>query len=39
MDFYIRACGRYPIYGVVQPGLKLLDVGKTASLVEAEKFI
>lgn len=39
MDFYLKACRRYPIYGVVAPALKLLDVGKTDSLPKADKFL
>ena len=36
IDFYLRACAAYPIYGVVAPGLTLVDVGKIESLAEAE---
>ncbi len=39
IDFYLSLCDRFPIYGYVQPGLELLDVGKQYTLVEAEKFI
>lgn len=38
MDFYIRSCGRYPIYGVPSPGLTLVDVGKFDTLPEAERI-
>ena len=37
IDFYLEACARYPIYGVLAPGLKLVDVGKSETLPEAEK--
>lgn len=37
MDFYLEACGRYPIYGVPAPGLQLVDVGKIETLPEAER--
>ncbi len=35
MDFYLKACDRYPIYAAVQPGLRLLDVGKPDTLALA----
>lgn len=38
-DFYIRECGNWPIRGIQVPGLRILDVGKTESLKEAEIFI
>lgn len=38
MDFYLKICDRYPVYGVTPPHLRLLDVGKLASLAEAENF-
>ena len=38
MDFYIRQCARYPIYGVLAQDLKLVDVGKLDSLSQAEAF-
>lgn len=37
MDFYLRACADYPIYGVVAQGLTLVDVGKIDTLSEAER--
>ena len=37
VDFYLRACAEYPIYGVVPESLTLVDVGKLDSLAEAEK--
>ncbi len=39
IDFYLSVCDKYPIYGHIQPGLELLDVGKQYTLAEAEKFI
>ena len=37
MDFYLKACATYPIYGVAVPGLRLVDVGKIETLSQAEK--
>lgn len=37
-DFYVRECGRHCVKGLCIPGLKILDVGKTDSLKEAEIF-
>lgn len=37
MDFYLRACAQYPIYGVVAQDLTLVDVGKIDTLSEAER--
>ena len=28
MDFYLKICNRYPVYGFVPSGLELVDVGK-----------
>ena len=39
IDFYLQACTDEPIYGFVQPGLRLLDVGKPESLRQAETFL
>jgi len=36
MDFYLKACAEYPIYGVVPEGLSLVDVGKIDTLPAAE---
>ena len=36
MDFYLKACASYPVYGVVPPALKMVDVGKLETLEEAE---
>ena len=35
VDFYLRACAEYPIYGVVPENLTLVDVGKLDSLAQA----
>ena len=37
MDFYLKACDRYPIYGVPATDLTLVDVGKIDTLDEAER--
>ena len=39
IDFYLSVCDRHPIYGYVQPGLRLMDVGKLDTLSAAESFI
>lgn len=39
MDFYLEMCAKAHIKGVVQPGLKLLDVGKLNTLHEAERYV
>lgn len=39
IDFYLSLCDKEPIYGYVQPDLRLLDVGKLDTLEEAEKWI
>ena len=39
IDFYLWACARYDIYGVVSDGLELIDVGKSDSLSQAESMI
>ena len=39
IDFYLSVCDREPIYGHLQPGLRLLDVGKTSTLSVAESFL
>lgn len=39
MDFYLKACDRYPIYAAVSSGLQLLDVGKLDTLAAAEAFL
>ena len=39
IDFYLKVCATEPIYGYVQPDLRLIDVGKLDTLSEAEAFI
>lgn len=39
IDFYLDQCAHHPIYGYVQPGLRMIDVGKLDSLDEADKLI
>ena len=39
MDFYLKVCDRYPIYGYAPDSLNILDVGKIDSLPQAEGFI
>ena len=36
VDFYIKVCDRYPIYGAVAKDLQLVDVGKFETLPQAE---
>ena len=36
MDFYLKACARYPIRGYIAEDLKMVDVGKIDTLPEAE---
>ena len=38
MDFYLGICGRFPVYGMLQKSLRLMDVGKIETLSEAEKL-
>lgn len=38
IDFYLKVCDRVPVYGYVQPGLQILDVGKAGALEQAERF-
>ena len=37
VDFYLKACAEYPIYGVVPPDFTMVDVGKKETLSEAER--
>ncbi len=37
MDFYIQACADYPVYAVVPPDFRMVDVGKKETLSEAER--
>ena len=39
IDFYLKACDRYPIYAAIPPALRLLDVGKQDTLAAAEDFL
>ena len=39
IDFYLSVCHTHVIRGYVQPGLCLMDVGKTDTLAKAEEFI
>ena len=39
VDFYLKAAGEYPIYGYAPAGLKILDVGKPATLLEGHSFL
>ncbi|MDO5761916.1 MAG: sugar phosphate nucleotidyltransferase [Bacteroidales bacterium] len=39
IDFYLSICDKTPIRCTIQPGLRLLDVGKLNSLEEAESFV
>jgi aminoglycoside/choline kinase family phosphotransferase/CTP:molybdopterin cytidylyltransferase MocA len=39
IDFYLKVCKDEPIYGYLQPDLRLIDVGKLDTLSEAENFI
>lgn len=39
MDFYLKVCDRYPIYGYVPERLNLVDVGKLDTLARAEDFM
>lgn len=38
IDFYLSICNQHPIYGYVQSGLQLMDVGKMETIAEAEAF-
>ena len=39
IDFYLKVCDKESVYGYIQPGLRLLDVGKPDALAEAEAFV
>lgn len=39
IDFYLKLCAEEAVYGYVQPGLRLMDVGKIDTLAEAEAFV
>lgn len=38
IDFYLAVCDKMVVRGAIQPGLRLLDVGKVNSLAQAEDF-
>ena len=38
VDFYLSICNQHPIYGYLQPDLRLMDVGKMETIAEAEAF-
>ena len=38
IDFYLAVCDKMVVHGAIQPGLRLLDVGKMNSLAQAEEF-
>lgn len=39
MDFYLKVCDRFPIYGAVPQELRMIDVGKLNSLDQAEDLL
>lgn len=39
IDFYLSMCSQLDIRGVVQPELRLMDVGKIDTLSQAEEFV
>ena len=39
IDFYVRECAGYPIYGIVPEHLRMMDIGKAGTLKDAEKFV
>lgn len=39
IDFYLSVCDKEPVYGYMQDGLRLMDVGKAETLAQAEEFI
>ena len=39
VDFYLKAAGTHPIYGVAPAGLKLMDVGKISTLESCRSFL
>lgn len=39
IDFYLDVCDKEPIYGYIQPDLRIMDVGKLETLSQAEAFI
>ena len=39
IDFYLSVCDKENIYGYIQPGLRILDVGKQDTIQKAEEFL
>lgn len=39
IDFYLQVCARFPIIAWEQVGLRMMDVGKTETLQEADDFL
>ncbi len=39
IDFYLNNAAKYEIYGLIQPNLKLVDVGKVDSLAKAADYL
>lgn len=39
IDFYLSICRDVPVYGYVQDGFRLMDVGKLDTLTQAEVFL
>ena len=39
IDFYLSICRDVPVYGYVQEGFRLMDVGKLDTLAQAEVFL
>ena len=39
IDFYLSICSEVPVYGYVQEGFRLMDVGKLDTLAQAEVFL
>ena len=39
IDFYLSICRDVPVYGYVQKGFRLMDVGKLDTLAQAEVFL
>lgn len=39
IDFYLNNAAKYEIYGLIQPNLKLVDVGKMDSLAKAADYL
>ena len=39
IDFYLQACGQFPILAWEQAGLRMMDVGKIDTLADADSFL